>query len=86
MEQPSFCQQMEAETSQRFNNPVRIRIIAYRSKKTDCLRSISEKALVDALVKTKVLINDSDKEIPEEPIIEWVKSDNEKTVIEITEI
>jgi Holliday junction resolvase RusA-like endonuclease len=86
MEQPIVCKQMEAEEHQRFNNPVRIHILTFRKRETDCLRSISEKAVIDALVKTKVLRNDSRKEIPEDPVIEVIISEEEKTIITIEEI
>jgi len=82
----AVCQPMEAEGHQRFNNPVRIRIVAYRSRETDSLRSVSEKAVVDALVKTNVLRDDSRKEIPYEIDFFVVISKEEKTLIIIEEI
>jgi hypothetical protein len=86
VEQSTISQQMEAEGHQRFNNPVRIRIVAYRSRETDSISSVSEKAVVDALVKAKVLRNDSRKEIPYEIDFFVVISKEEKTLIIIEEI
>jgi len=86
VEQSVVGQSMEAEADQRFDNPVRLRIVAYRSRETDCDRSISEKAVVDSLVKLKVLRDDSRKEIPFGPEFEVVISKEEKTLIVIEEI
>lgn len=85
LEQFVINKQVGKKKGARFNNPVRIHIITYRCRETDH-RAVSEKALVDSLVKAGILKNDSKEEIPEEPIVKVVISDDEKTKIIIEEI
>lgn len=86
VEQSFVCKPLGTKENPRFTNPVRIVVCSTRKRETD-FRAISEKAVIDALVKNHILADDRKRKnivslIVEEPEI----SNDEKTVIVIEEI
>lgn len=85
LEQPVVNKQVGKKKNARFNKPVCIDILSTRKRQTDN-RAISEKALVDALVKTGILKNDTKNEIIELNVYEPTISSEESTIVIISEL
>lgn len=82
MESNSGNGPMAAQKIARFNSPVSIRVISYRKYRHDT-DGCSVKAVLDGLVQSGVLPDDS-SEFVKEVTFESRKSCQERTVIEIT--
>ena len=82
MERAFSCKPLGTKENPRFNTPVRIDIRTTRRAETDN-RAVSEKAVVDGLVKAGILKNDTKKEIKELNVYEPEINKVEKTIIEI---
>lgn len=84
-EHPFRCQPLGTKENPRFDSPVRIVVRSTRKHETD-FRAISEKAVVDGLVKAGILKDDRKKYIADLIVEEPEISTEEKTIIEITEV
>ena len=82
VERAFSCKPLGTKENPRFNTPVRIDIRTTRRAETDN-RAVSEKAVVDGLVKAGILKNDTKKEIKELNVYEPEINKVEKTIIEI---
>jgi Holliday junction resolvase RusA-like endonuclease len=85
MEQSFINKQMGAKEGSRFVNPVRINIFSTRKRQTDNC-AISEKAVIDALIKNGILKDDTKEYIKELVVHEPEISKTEKTIIDIVEL
>lgn len=79
------CKSMEAKASKRFTSPVRIDIYSTRERKTD-IDNISGKAVLDGIVKSGILRDDSPDEIEAYQVHKATIGNEEKTIIVITEL
>ncbi|MGW8324055.1 MAG: hypothetical protein ACWGNI_00035 [Desulfobacterales bacterium] len=84
MEQTFVCKPLGTKKNPRFNSPVRIVVRSTRKRQTDD-GAVSEKAVVDGLVKAGILKDDR-KEYARVTVEEPELSQEEKTIIEIEEI
>jgi len=84
MESNTRNEPMAAKKASRFASPVRIRITSYR-KYTHDTDGCSVKAVLDGLTRCGILASDA-SDFVKEITFESVKSADERTVIEISEI
>ena len=85
MERTFICKPLGTKKNPRYNTPVRVMVCTTRKAETDN-RAVSEKAVVDGIVKAGILKNDTKKRIPELVVPEPEINENEKTLITIEPI
>ena len=85
MERTFFCKPLGTKKNPRFNTPVRIVVRTTRRAQTDN-RAVSEKAVVDGLVKAGIFKNDTKRWVKKITVPEPEISEEEKTLIIIEEI
>lgn len=83
VESAFICKPLGTKENPRFNSPVRIVVRTTYRNQTDN-RAVSEKALVDGIVKAGILKDDSKKYVKELIVHEPEISEEEKTEIIIT--
>ncbi len=86
LERTTINRPLAKKKTARFNRPVRVRIVTVRKVKPRDNRAVSEKYVLDSIVSAGILQDDSQKFIPEEPIVECYAGLPEMTRIEIEEI
>ena len=84
MEQDISNAPVAKENAQGFNSLVNIHVISYRKLKHDP-DGVSVKAVLDGIVRAGILADDSTEQV-KSITFESIKSKEEKTIIEITEI
>lgn len=85
VERAFVCKPLGTKENPRFAHPVRVTVRTTRRAEVDN-RAVSEKAVVDGLVKAGILANDSKKEIKELFVPEPEIGPEEKTIIIIETI
>ncbi|PHS70677.1 MAG: hypothetical protein COB23_03115 [Methylophaga sp.] len=83
MEQNIGDEPVGKEKITRFNSLVSIKVISYRKREHDT-DGISAKAVLDGIVRAGILADDSTKQVAS-ITFESIKSEEEKTIIEIEE-
>ena len=83
MEQNITNEPLGEKKIKRFDSPVTITVISYRKRDHDT-DGVSVKAVLDGIVKSGLLTDDSSKQV-KEVIFKSIKSKEEKTIIEITD-
>ena len=85
MESNTSNESLAKEKAKRFDSPVNIHVISYRKFNHDP-DGISVKAVLDGIVRTGILTDDSTKQVKKISFESIKSKEEEETIIEITEI